>query len=90
MGKKSMPASYCLWINPCQQVHMMHMRFPIDVIFLDEDNRVIDIHCNMQPWTIGSKVKEAKSIIECNAGFASALKTNDKLSSNECYKTSFK
>ena len=82
MGKKYIPESYCLWINPCQQVHMMHMSFPIDVIFLDESNRVVDIHHNMQPWTIGSKVKGAKSVIECNAGFASTLKINDKLSSN--------
>lgn len=36
-----------LLLEPCASVHTIGMRFPIDVIFLDKDNKVLKIKENM-------------------------------------------
>lgn len=74
MWRKNMPLDYCLMIQPCNQVHMMNMRFPIDVIYLDKNHIVIDIDRDLQPWKIGRKRSAAKGVLECHAGY-----TDDRL-----------
>ncbi len=55
---------------------MLGMRFPIDMIFLNEDMRVIDVIKNVQPmkphpnsWGVHSPKEPAKYVLEVNAGF---------------------
>lgn len=80
MGKKNIPADFCLLIEPCKQIHMMNMRFSIDVIYLNADNRIIDIDTSIAPWSIGKKRPSACKVIESNAGYLSTLvKLNDYL-----------
>lgn len=39
-----------LWITKCPSVHMMGMRYAIDVAVLDRDGKVLTVR-TLQPWT---------------------------------------
>ena len=45
------------------------MRFPIDVIFLNRDLRVVKLCPDLQPFRIGPFCRGAYSVLECEAGF---------------------
>lgn len=57
-----------LLITPCNSVHMFFMRFPIDVVFLDQSNNVVKTVPNLKPWKIVSPVRTAHSALELPAG----------------------
>jgi uncharacterized membrane protein (UPF0127 family) len=64
LGKRSLPTGQGLWILPCQSIHTMWMRFPIDVIFLDKDRVVVHFIENMKPFRVSKHVPKAKSVLE--------------------------
>lgn len=68
MFAQSIPDSYGLLIKPCRQIHMMNMKFPLDVIYLSDDGTVVDIDEDIHPWKIGHTVKESACVIEVNSG----------------------
>lgn len=68
-----------LLIQPCQQVHTHFMRFPIDVLFLDEAMRVVHIIRAMKPWAFSPLVREARSVLELPAGAATSVALGDQL-----------
>lgn len=67
MFRKSIPADYALHIKPCNQIHMLNMRFAIDAVYLSADSRVVKVDENVQPNKICRTVKEAESVIEMNS-----------------------
>ena len=67
MGKKDLPEATGLIIEPCNSVHCFFMRFTIDVIFVDSDDRVVHIIPAMKPGRISPIVRKAKYVIESNA-----------------------
>ncbi len=81
MFTQSIPDSYGLMIRPCNQIHMMNMKFPLDVIYLSEDGTILHMDENIQPWKIGKTVKHAAGVVEVNAGTCArlGLETGDKL-----------
>ncbi len=48
-------------------IHMLFVRFPIDVIFLNEE-KIIVAMANLKPWTGHKSMKNIKYIIETNPG----------------------
>jgi uncharacterized protein len=62
-----------LWIVPCNSVHMFFMRFPIDVVLLNEQLEVVGLYYTLQPWRITKPIKEAHSTLELPAGSAKKL-----------------
>jgi uncharacterized membrane protein (UPF0127 family) len=56
-----------LWIKPCHGVHTMFMRFPIDVLYLDRDQRVIRIEENVRPWRVSPMMIECATVLELPA-----------------------
>lgn len=42
-----------LLLSPCQAVHMFGVRFPLDVVFIDENGRVVSVFAALAPmrWT---------------------------------------
>ena len=64
MFVKQREDNYALHITPCNQIHMLNMRFALDVIYLDENGRVVKIDENVQPGKICKTVKDAGSVIE--------------------------
>ena len=57
-----------LWLIPCNSIHMFFMKFPIDVVFLDREQKVIKIVQHLKPWKLIPPVKEAYSVIELPSG----------------------
>lgn len=70
MFRKSIAEDYALFITPCNQIHMLNMKFPIDVVYLDEQGTVIKTDVNVQPGKICKRVKNAESVIEMNSFMA--------------------
>lgn len=53
-----------LLIVPSHGVHTLGMRFPIDVIYLDASNRIIDLHENVRPWRFTPMRMDAATVLE--------------------------
>jgi uncharacterized protein len=58
------------WLEPFMCMHMLFMRFAIDVVFLDRAGKVIRINHNLRPWRISSIVWGAHCALELPAGGA--------------------
>lgn len=37
-------------LSPCQGVHMFGMRFALDIVFIDEEGRVVGLYPNLRAW----------------------------------------
>ncbi|HRJ45016.1 MAG: DUF192 domain-containing protein [Caldilineaceae bacterium] len=57
-----------LLIEPCNSVHCFFMSFPIDILYLDKENRVVAIDPAMRPWKVGKIYWKAHAVIELPAG----------------------
>ncbi|OLS36892.1 DUF192 domain-containing protein [Bacillus sp. MRMR6] len=62
-----------LWIVPCNAVHMFFMKFPLDIVLLNEQNEVVGVHHSLKPWRMTKPIKEAHSTLELPAGSVSTL-----------------
>jgi uncharacterized protein len=56
-----------LWILPCEAVHTIGMRFPIDLIFLDRQHRVRKIRSDVPSWRLSGCIS-AHSVLELPSG----------------------
>ena len=66
-------------------IHTFFMRFPIDIIFLDRDMKVVDICKLVKPWRM-RVCPGSKAVIECSGNVTGkkGLKEGDKLSVLSC------
>lgn len=71
MFRKAIADDYALHITPCNQIHMLNMRFAIDVVYLNDAGKVVRVDKNVPPGKICKTVRNAKSVIEFNASAAS-------------------
>jgi uncharacterized membrane protein (UPF0127 family) len=53
-----------LWVIPSQGIHTIGILFPIDVIYLDAQNRVIHLIEHFRPFRIAPLRVHAKSVLE--------------------------
>lgn len=74
-----------LWIVPSQGVHTVGMSFPIDVVYLDSQRRVIHICQRLEPFRIAALKFRARSVIELPAGTLAQTDTSvgDEMEINE-------
>jgi uncharacterized protein len=63
-----------LWITPCEAVHTIGMKFPIDVLFLDKKRKVVKIRAAMPRWRMAACLW-ARSVLELPSGMAEATNT---------------
>ena len=80
MGRRSLGEGEGLLIDPCSSIHTMFMRFTIDVIFLDDDRRVVKV-ATVPPFraALGGG---GRAVLEVPAGTAerNGLEVGDALS----------
>ena len=76
IGVKEMQDGDGLLIKPCKGVHCMFMSIPIDVLYLDQEDRILDVDENMQPNSFGKIKKGCKYVIELPAGVVKRTGTN--------------
>jgi len=69
MLSKNVP-DFGLLLRPCNGIHTFAMRFPIDAVFLDNDNEVLRVERNLKPWRIVPMVYHSKSALELPTGWA--------------------
>lgn len=86
MFRKSVPDSYAMVFETRfdnrDGLHMLFMHFPIDVVFLDRDKRILEIHRDLKPWTgLAFSKKPFRYAVELPAGASerAALKEGDRL-----------
>ena len=53
-----------LWIVPCHGVHTLGMGFPIDVVYLDREMKVVLVQSQLQPWRFAPVRAQATSVLE--------------------------
>jgi uncharacterized membrane protein (UPF0127 family) len=67
LGRSSLPPGEGLWIVPCESVHTFFMRFPIDLIYIDRQNRIRKVRSSVGAWRL-SACFSAHSVLELPAG----------------------
>ena len=61
-------------------IHMLFVFFPIDVVYLDKNKKVVDIVSNLQPFTPScSPKKPSKFFIELPPGKSKGISLGDTL-----------
>ena len=67
LGRSSLPSGEGILLRPAASMHTMFMRFPIDVVFVDEDLRVLRIVPALPPWRFAAR-RGARAVLELAAG----------------------
>ena len=67
MGAADLPAGQGMLFPRTSSVHTHFMRFPIDVVFLDEELRIVAVRPALRPWRMAA-AKRARSVLELRAG----------------------
>ena len=57
------PRAAALLIPRCRSVHTFGMRFPLDLVFLDAEERVVEIRRDVPAWRI-VRASEASAVLE--------------------------
>lgn len=70
MGKKDLAEEEGLLLVPCNSVHSMFMRFPIDLLFLDRELNIIRIIEKFKPWRATPMFRDCRQVVELKAGVA--------------------
>jgi hypothetical protein len=72
MGVRRLAPGDGLLITPAQQIHTHFMAITIDVLYVDENNQVIDMDVALKPWQVGRFRQRARTIIEIPSGMLAA------------------
>ena len=67
LGKRSLPPGEGMLLQPSPSIHTAFLRFPIDVVFLDRNLRVIKLVEHLPPWHTASAM-EGRSTLELASG----------------------
>lgn len=70
-----------LWLTPCNGIHTIGMRVPIDVVFIDRKGMVRRIDVAVPPFRIRRAVRGTHSVLELPAGYTRRvqLRVGDRL-----------
>ena len=65
---KELPQGKALIITHCNSIHMMFMRFAIDVVFVDRNNMVVGLVRGIRPFRLSPIFFRAVAAIELSEG----------------------
>lgn len=57
-----------LWLMPSKGIHTIGMKFPIDVLFLNKQNHVLQLVSGMAPYRVSSIQLRSYSVLELPNG----------------------
>jgi uncharacterized membrane protein (UPF0127 family) len=69
LGRSVLPQGEGILLRPAGSIHTFFMRFPIDVVFLNREDVVVEVVHRLRPWRAAG-VKGAHSVLELAAGEA--------------------
>ena len=71
LGRSGLAPGTGMLIDAAPSVHMFFMRFPIDVVFLDRDRKVVGVRHGLRPWRVAG-ARRAVAALELPVGVAAA------------------
>jgi uncharacterized membrane protein (UPF0127 family) len=75
LGKNCLQPGEGLIIRPCTSIHTLFMRFPIDAVFVDKQNKAIKAYCALSPWRSSAMFFNSSLCIELPAGTLNTSRT---------------
>lgn len=81
LGRSPLHDGEGLMLQPCKAVHMLGMRYPIDVVFLDRQGGVVATYHRLEPGSRSHWHQQAAVALELRAGTlqATGTQTGDAL-----------
>ncbi|MFQ5879458.1 MAG: DUF192 domain-containing protein [Dehalococcoidia bacterium] len=81
LGKRGLRPSEGLMLMPSASIHTLFMRFAIDVVFVDGENRVVRTVSALRPFRVAFGGRGARAVLELPVGsiLASATGRDDLL-----------
>ncbi len=75
------------WMQDYHKIWMLFMKFPIDLVFIDKNKKIVDIIENAKPmsfdpktWKLYYPKKKCKYILEVEAGLSKKFSIGNQLS----------
>lgn len=78
LGRSGLEPGEGMLFRPAGSIHMMFMRFPLDVVFCDRELVVVGVERNLAPWKTARR-KGAKVVVELAVGAADGVEAGDRL-----------
>lgn len=80
LGRRRLPPDEGLLLRRCASVHTCFLRFAIDVVLLDGDDRVVGVVERLAPWRLTGR-RGTRAVLELAAGEAQrrAISPGDRL-----------
>ncbi len=81
LGRTHLQQDEGIWIKPSSGVHTIGMRFPIDVIGLDKQLRIVRLWPSLKPYRVTAIVPSIRTVLELASGriVESGLRLGDQL-----------
>ena len=79
MGRSGLDSGGGLLLQPCNGIHTFGLRFPLDVLLLDREYRVLNIRRAVKPNRILLPQRGVVSTLELPAGAAHGVRTGSRL-----------
>ncbi len=73
MGRASLPKDEAIVFPKCNSIHTFFMRFPIDVVMVDANGKVVVVREALAPWRMTLPRFDVKHTIEMSAFRSSEL-----------------
>ncbi len=74
LGRDGLDAGSALILAPCKSIHTWFMRFPIDVVFVRRDGRIVKVAADLRAWRLAASFR-AFAVIELPAGVLASTDT---------------
>ena len=68
IGASALPMGSGMLLDGDNSIHTSFMRFPIDVVFVDDKNNVLNLVHSLAPWRVSPIVWKARGVLELPAG----------------------
>ena len=72
LGYPPLQADQGLLIRPCNMVHTVGMRYPIDIVYIDASGLILKVVASLPPLR-ASVCLQARDVLELKAGVAAAM-----------------
>jgi uncharacterized protein len=76
LGRAGLERGEGILLRPASSIHMWFMRFAIDAVFLDADDRVRRIAADLRPWRVAG-CRGSKAVVELAAGECARLELRE-------------
>jgi uncharacterized protein len=69
LGRSGLSSGEGMLLRPAASIHTAFMRFPIDAVFLDREDRVVKVAAELAPWRAAA-CRGSRTVLELPAGEA--------------------